>query len=145
METTTVVRDVLNITVDECLALIAEWAVLRTSIEKFLRNREVPYALFFDALRNNKLMDHYFQVREQWQTETDAEMVQESIVTILKAVRDGDVETSKWVVERRAPFFYAPAETQLKLAQALKAGGPNNRNADALDPKIIGAGNATEP
>jgi hypothetical protein len=104
-----------EITEDELRAMLGEWKTLPMRLDKFLSTRGVLPEYFFDALRKYNLFGAYKDIREVWQLRMDRNLIQQALVNVMDALEAGDVETSRWVLERRFPFHFSDGKTQLML------------------------------
>jgi hypothetical protein len=127
-----------DLTREQVLELLACWRSLKMPLAKFCKSRDIGVDVLFDAIRRHELVSEYYTVRENWQRELDLTYVQQALVNVLAALEAGDVETSKWVLERRVPLHFATPEIQLKIAERLKFMQSTDPGGEALDLPVVG-------
>jgi hypothetical protein len=123
---------------EQVLELLAAWRELKQPLAKFLKGRDLSLDCFYDAVRKHELVDAYYETRTNWQRELDMLYVQQALVNVLAALEAGDVETSKWVLERRVPLHFATPEIQMKIAERLKFMQSNDPGGEGLDLPVVG-------
>jgi hypothetical protein len=123
---------------------LAAWLELGTPLQRFLKSRDLNTEIFFDRVRANELVDQYYEVRTAIQLKIDTELVQVAQQNLLDAVRAGDLEVSRFCLERRSPLAWGPPEVQLRLMEKIRALGGENLPGEALDLRVVGLGGSGE-
>lgn len=131
-----VIRDLLNITAEEILELLAQWKVCKNDIGRFLRTRAVPPELFFARIRELGMWDQYYDARADWMAACDRELVQRAIVVAMTALDNGSETMAQWILSRRCGVLFGTPDEQERIMN--KAMNGMHSGGDNLDPQHLG-------